>query len=49
MGGKKADSKKSLRQRKEDWQRESERETCLRSGDSFVLCLCMSVWECWGL
>lgn len=28
---------------------EKERETCLRTGDSFVLCLCMSVWECGGL
>lgn len=30
-------------------ERERERETCLRIGDSFVLCLCISVWECWGL
>lgn len=29
--------------------RDRERETCLRIGDSFVLCLCMPVWECWGL
>lgn len=29
--------------------RDRERETCLRIGDSFVLCLCMPVWECWGV
>lgn len=28
---------------------QKEREAILRIGDSFVLCLCVPVWECWGL